>query len=134
ISEPAQSVLSWFVAGYEPSGWLERVLGEPEPAIGWLTEFEKYGDATPQEVRQQSLQQMASSEDVATFVALSAVGYDAKLVYQGLEVRQLLCLAADGNKCVKTAPSAKVLKPGDVIVGAMGDPVRSTCDLTAILD
>ena len=121
ISEPTQSLLSW-------------VIGGDEPVIHWLTEFEKYGSQTPSQRREQSLQMMATSEDVAKFVALKAAGYDPKIVPLGLEVDSLVCpVAPVDDKCPQPAPSAKLLVPGDVILKANGKDVMSTTDLSTAL-
>ena len=63
ITEPQQSVLSYWV-------------GRDEPEIDFLTRDEKFGTATPSQRREIGLQQMRTSEQVAQYVALQAVGYD----------------------------------------------------------
>jgi PDZ domain-containing protein len=120
ISEPAQSVLSW-------------VIGRDEPVIRWLTEVEKYGTQSPSERRQQSLQMMATSEDVAKYVALDAAGYDPEVVALGLEVESTCLVPAPNDGCDREAPSAEFLEAGDVILTVDGNEVKSTGDLTRLL-
>ena len=113
ISEPQQSVLSYWV-------------GRDEPEIDFLTRDEKFGTATPSQRREIGLQQMRTSEQVAQFVALQAVGYeDAQLLPGDVVVAQLVCLEEDATGCAVPAPADAVLDPGDKITrrrrGAGGD-------------
>jgi Lon-like protease len=122
ISEPAQSVLSHWV-------------GETEPAIDFLTREEKYGTSTPTQRRQIGLEQMRTSEQVAQFVALQAVGYDdARLLPGDVVVSQLVCLEADDRGgCAQPAPADDVLDPGDKILSVDGAPVATVDALVAEL-
>ncbi|MDQ3738561.1 MAG: PDZ domain-containing protein [Actinomycetota bacterium] len=117
ISEPPQTALSWFV-------------GRGEESIVFITEIEKYGQATPSERRQRSRQMMATSEQIAQYVALEAAGYDAELVPGEVIVDQLLCLevAADGE-CTRPAPADEVLDAGDVLLSAGGTKLDTLDDL-----
>ena len=73
--------------------------------------------------RQLGQQQMADSQKVAPYVALKLLGY--KVSARGGGVSVLLV--------EKGAPAARVLRPGDVIVGADGRRVRTIVDLHGVL-
>ena len=122
ISEPAQSVLSHWV-------------GTPEPAIEPLTREEKYGSATPAQQRSVSLQMMRTSEQVAQYVALRAVGIgDAELVPGEVVVEQVLCLRGDERgRCTEWAPADEVLDPGDRLLEAEGEALSTVDDLVEVL-
>jgi Lon-like protease len=113
ISEPAQSLLSYWV-------------GKVEPEIDFLTHDEKYGTSTPTQRRELGLQQMRTSEQVAQYVALRAVGYDdAKLLPGDVVVSELVCLQASATGCAEPAPADKLLDPGDKILRVDGAPVAT---------
>jgi PDZ domain-containing protein len=122
ISEPAQSLLSYWV-------------GRDEPEIDFLTRDEKYGTATPSQRRQIGLEQMRTANQVAQFVALQAVGYDdARLLPGDVVVAQLVCLEADDTGgCATPAPADEVLDPGDKILRVDGVTVATVEDLVAEL-
>jgi PDZ domain-containing protein len=122
VSEPAQSLLSHWV-------------GKTEPAIRPLTYEQKYGTATPAQQRSVSLQMMRTSEQVAQYVALQAVGIDdAELVPGEVIVEQVLCLAAaDDGSCAEWAPADDVLDPGDKLLEAEGQPLSTVDDLIETL-
>ena len=67
VSEPAQSVLGWWVA-------------ENEPEIDFRTSEEKYGTQTPSQRRTIGLQMMRTASQVAQYVALTLAGYEPELI------------------------------------------------------
>jgi PDZ domain-containing protein len=124
ISEPPESLLSYWVTGWTSCGTEEGCSDEPE--IDYLTHDEKYGTSTPVQRREIGLQQMRTSEQVAQYVALRAVGYDdAKLLPGDVVVSQLVCLEASATGCADPAPADKVLDPGDKILRVEGTPVAT---------
>lgn len=121
ISEPAQSILSHWV-------------GQREPAVEPLTYEDKYGAATPAQQRSVSLQMMRTSEQVAQYVALRAVGIDdAELIPGEVVVEQVLCLVGDGGRCTQWAPADEELDPGDKLLEAEGQPLSTVDDLVEAL-
>lgn len=122
VSEPRQSILSWWV-------------GRDEPAIEFLTEEQKFGPQTPEQRRVFSLESMRTASQVAQFVALGALGYDVELVPGDVLVQQLVCLEVsdDGAECVRESPSAEFLEPGDRLVEADGVTLDGVEDLTAVV-
>ena len=122
VTEPQQSVLSW-------------LLGRNEPAIQFMTSEEKYGVQTPQQRRTFALESMRTSEQVAQFVALSRLGFDAAVVPGDVLIRDMVCLVPndDGSECITWSPSDEVLDPGDRIVEVDGVPVGAVEELIAQL-
>jgi Lon-like protease len=122
VTEPSQSVLSWWV-------------GRDEPAIEFLTEEQKFGLQTPEQRRVFALESMRSSEQVAQFVALDALGYDVEIVPGDVLVQQLVCLepSADGRECLRESPSAEFLEPGDRLLEADGVELAGVEDLTRVV-
>ena len=107
-----------------------RQIGYVEAAVGWLRgDYDVaprkaiIGDQTGAENRQQSLQAMTGSQEVASKVALEHLGYDVPTEGTGAQV---LSVAQD-------APVAEVLAPGDVIVGVDGDEIDLDSQLRAAL-
>ena len=121
VSEPAQSVLGWWVA-------------RDEPEVHFLTSEEKFGSQTPSQRRTIALQMMRTSSQVAQYVALSRAGYDPELVPGPVQIEQLLCLDIDGQRCDRYVPSADQLDEGDTIVAVDGVDIATIDDLTAALD
>jgi PDZ domain-containing protein len=72
--------------------------------------------------REQSLAQMSASQKVATAVALRALGYEIDSL--GVEVSEIEV----------GAPADGPLEPGDVIVGAQGEPVETTEELREVME
>ena len=122
VTEPRQSILSWWV-------------GRDEPAIEFLTEEQKFGVQTPEQRRVFALESMRSSEQVAQFVALEALGFDVEIVPGDVLVQQLVCLEPgdDGEECLRESPSAAVLEPGDRLLEADGVPLEGVEDLSAVV-
>ena len=123
VTEPAQSILSWFA-------------GRDEPAIQFLTSEEKYGVQTPSQSRRIALEQMRTSEQVAQYVALQRVGFDVDLVEGDVLIQDMVCLVADetNTECVDWSPSDDVLDPGDRILEVDGEQIDGVEDLSRVLD
>ncbi len=123
VTEPSQSVLSWFA-------------GRDEPAIQFLTSEEKFGVQTPQQRRRFALESMRSSEQVAQFVALQRVGFEVSLQEGDVLIQDMVCLEPneDGTECTTWSPSDDVLDPGDRILEVEGEEIDGVEDLGRILD
>jgi PDZ domain-containing protein len=122
VTEPAQTVLSWLV-------------GRDEPAVEFLTEEQKFGFQTPQQRRTFGLESMRTSEQVAQYVALKAVGYDVTIVPGDVLISEMVCLVAndEGTECLESSPSDEVLDPGDRLLEVDGAPLSNVDDLSAAL-
>jgi len=131
ISEPSQSVLSWWVAGGSSCATGCRA----EPAIDFLTHAEKYGTQTPSQRRGISLQMMRTSAQVAQYVALRALGFtEARIRPGAVVVADLVCLEFDDDgRCTRRPPADEVLDPGDTVVRADGVELETVDDLVAQL-
>ena len=121
VSEPAQSVLGWWVA-------------RNEPEIRFLTSEEKFGSQTPSQRRTIALQMMRTSSQVAQYVALTLAGYEPEQVPGPVQIEQMLCLDIEGQRCLEYVPSAEQLDEGDTIVAVDGTDVDTIDDLTAALE
>jgi PDZ domain-containing protein len=100
---------------------LERLLPFVRPDGATLVPAETLAPAgtTDEERRQQSAAEMNRSEQIASVVALRALGYETVAKPRGVLVTSV---ASD-------APAAKVLDPDDVIVAADGAPVLTPIEL-----
>jgi PDZ domain-containing protein len=123
VTEPNQSILSWFA-------------GRDEPAVQFLTNEEKFGVQTPQQRRRFALESMRSSEQVAQYVALQRVGFDVNLLDGDVLIQDMVCLEAneEGTECLDWSPSDDVLDPGDRILEVEGEAIDGVEDLGRILD
>lgn len=95
-------------------GWLD-------PTVSVYEEVRVVGDSDRETVRQENLQRMTSSQDIATYVALDQLGYDVGLTGTGAFIALVQPgSAADG-----------VLEHGDTVVAIDGEPVELASDLVA---
>ena len=122
VTEPSQSVLSWFA-------------GREEPAVQFLTEVEKFGVQTPQQRRRFALESMRTSAQEAQFVALQRVGYDVEILPGDVLIQDMVCLEAndDSSECIRFSPSDEVLDPGDRILEVDGQEIDGVEDLGQLL-
>ena len=136
ISEPQQSLLSWWVAG---GGTCDVVVDTPpgcgaEPAIDFITREDKFGTQSPTQRRTISLQMMRTSSQVAQYVALRALGYeDAKLLPGEVVVQDIVCVTPGETACDAYAPADAQLDPGDTLVRADGVTLDTIDDLVGVL-
>lgn len=122
ITEPPQSVLSWWV-------------GRDEGAVEMLTEEDKFGFQTAEQRRVFSLEQMRTAEEVAEYVALKWLGFDAAIVPGDVLISEIACLEfSDAGECVRRPPSDELLDPGDRLLEADGVSLTSVGDLTSALE
>jgi PDZ domain-containing protein len=97
-------------------GWLD-------PTISVYEEKSIIGDADRETIREFNLQQMTSSQDVATYVALERLGYDVSISGTGAVVVGISPgSAAEG-----------VLELGDTIVSLDGVPIDVPSDLVGAI-
>ena len=132
ISEPKQSILSWWAAGGRTCG--PAGACDIEPEIDFLTRVEKYGRETPAQQRQLSLQMMRTSSQEAQYVALRALGYEDVSIRPGeVVVEALVCLDEGTVECDRYAPADEVLDVGDTLLTADGVALDTVDDLVAQL-
>lgn len=78
---------------------------------------------------------MRTSEEVAQFVALSWLGFDATILPGDVLISEIACLEfSDSGACVRWPPSDEVLDPGDRLLIADGVELGSVGDLLEVLD
>lgn len=118
ISEPSQSLLSYWV-------------GVDEPEIQFITYRQKYGDSTPAEYKEVSLQMMRSSNQSAQFVALERAGYDVEVVPGPPQVEFFYCF---DEQCEQRVPAAEQLQRADIIRAVDGVAVADHDELDAVLN
>jgi PDZ domain-containing protein len=98
------------------AGWLDSDVDVfPEEAI--------LGDTPREELTRVNLQAMADSKQVATYVALSKLGYDVKIRGEGALVLGV----------IPGLPAEGVLQAGEAIVAVDGQPVRLDRELVDAL-
>lgn len=122
VSEPRQSVLSWLV-------------GRGDPAVEFLTAEEHFGFQAPGVRRTFSVEMMRTSKQVAQYLALEVLGFDVEITPGEVLIWQMLCLEfnAEGTDCVREAPSASVLEPGDRLLSAEGVQLNEVGDIAMVL-
>lgn len=123
VSAPEQSLLSW-------------IVGRDEAAIEFLTTEEKFGLQTPEQRRVFSLESMRTAEQVAQYVALNRLGFAVEVMPGDVLIQQMVCLEADvdGTQCLREAPAAQFLQPGDRLLEIDGRRLATVDDVTAALE
>jgi PDZ domain-containing protein len=123
VTEPRQSVLSWFV-------------GRNDPAVEFLTTEERFGFQSPSVRRTFSVEMMRTSKQVAQYLALEALGFDVEILPGEVLIWQMVCLEtnAQGTECLAEAPSADVLEPGDRLLRAEGLEITEVGDIGRLLE
>lgn len=112
---------------------LARWVADQQDDVEVVAKQRILGDQTPEENRAENLKLMAYSKDFAAYVALKRLGYDVKVSDGGVSIASLCLESADGKTCSKEAPSAAVLKVGDLITAINGSPVNITSDIGPLL-
>lgn len=115
-----------------PQSWLGYLVGEDEPEIEFTTHAEKYGTQTPSQQRQQSLQMMYSSAQVAQYVALTRAGYEAEIIPRVL-VAAGSCARVVEDRCAEEGPLRPELEIGDEIIEVDGEPVGTGREVSEAL-
>ncbi|MFN3256856.1 MAG: S16 family serine protease [Ilumatobacter sp.] len=123
VSAPDQSVLSW-------------LIGQTEEVVDPLTPEGKFGNLTPTQNRQISLQQMRTATQEAQYVALLAAGYEPTIERGEVVVEEVLCLVPSigSPDCEERFPADEQLDPADTILEVAGVPVSTLDELSAELD
>lgn len=113
-----------FVTVREPEiTMLDWLVGDDLGEVRLLSYTDKFGDQTPDQQRQFSVEMMRSAKETAEYVALSQLGYPAEIIPGDVIVASLI----DG------APSNDVLDPGDTLLSADGVQLHTIDDLGPIL-
>jgi PDZ domain-containing protein len=102
---------------------LQALMGWLDPTVDVVDEDTILGGQTQDENRARNLQQMADSKEIATAVALEALGYQVDEQGSGALIVNV----------VADTPAAATLHPGDVVVSADGRPIQLSSDLVAVI-
>jgi PDZ domain-containing protein len=133
ISNPTQSALSWWAAGGRSCAVVTECSAEPE--IDFYTYQELYPSRSRTQERSISLQMMRTSSQVAQYVALQRLGFDATINPGNVVVADLVCLEQDADgTCTRQPPAADVLEPGDTLLRIDGVELDTVEDLVAALE
>jgi PDZ domain-containing protein len=92
---------------------LQSFMGWIDPFVNILTCEERFGDCNPAQSREVQLGAMANAKEIAAYIALSYLGFDATFEEGPAQVAGF-----DESVCPKDAPpqrACKVLSAGDVI-------------------
>jgi Lon-like protease len=122
VRSPELSILEWWV-------------GRDNLAVDPKSYADLFAVETPEQQTQRGKRDMRTAKETAEFVALKRLGFDAKLTPGDVIIDELVCLkaSADGRSCVESAPSDKVLDPGDKLLKVDGTPLSTVDDLAPIL-
>ena len=114
---------------------LEWWIGRDSPAVSPKSYGDLYATETPQQEIVRGQRDMRTAKETAEYVALKRLGFDAKLTPGEVVIDQLVCLEAsdDGKSCEQSAPSDKVLDPGDKLSKLDGVSLSVVDDLGPIL-
>jgi PDZ domain-containing protein len=110
IREPEITLLDWYIS---------RGLGE----VDLLSYTDKFGEQTPDQQRQFSVEMMRSAKETAEYVALHQLGYPAEIVPGAIIVADV----------IPDTSAADVLQPGDTLLKVAGVDVATIDDLAPAL-
>lgn len=123
-----------FVTVHEPQlTGLAKWVAEQEDEVEVVPKQQLLGNETPEQNRQENLKLMAYSKDFASYVALKRLGYDVKVSGGGVAIASLCLESSDGSTCSRQAPSAAVLRAGDLITAIDGATVNLPTDIATAL-
>jgi PDZ domain-containing protein len=122
VRTPELSMLEWWV-------------GRHNPAIDPKSYADLYATETPQQQTSRGQRDMRTAKETAEYVALHRLGFDAQLTPGEVIIDSLVCLKAstDGRTCEESAPSDKLLNPGDKLLKVDGTSLSVVDDLARIL-
>ena len=101
VRTPELSMLEWWV-------------GRNNPAVSPKSYSDLFATETPQQQTTRGQTDMRTAKETAEYVALSRLGFDAKLTPGEVIIDELVCLKAsdDGRTCEQFAPSDRVARSG----------------------
>ena len=107
---------------------LDALIGVLDPDVDVLNREEKFGKSTPSEQRRLGFQAMATTKQIAEYVALRRLGYDVSISYGALIIERLVCEDAP-----KPLSACLQLDPGDTIIAFDGIEIPTLSDLMPII-
>ncbi|WP_334143168.1 YlbL family protein [Rhabdothermincola sp.] len=118
---PSDGSIDFTTVSLRRASALEALMGWLDPTVDVVDEEQILGGQTEQENREATQQEMSDSKQVASAVALEALGYDV-IRGTGAVVRGI----------VEGSPAAGALQVGDVIVAAGDQPITLSSDLARV--
>lgn len=119
---PAEGeVLYATVAVRERVSLLHAIVGLLDPNTDLIAEQRVRGDIPPEQFRQLNIEAMSDSKTAAELLALERLGFTD------------LGVAAVVESVSEGSPAAAVLRPGDLIVGIDGQPVRNPSEAVELI-
>jgi PDZ domain-containing protein len=133
---PSQGDVLFVTVGGPQVTALSGLIGWLDQDVDVLTRSEAFPSSTPTQSRTINLQRMRTSKDVASYVALSRLGFPAALVPGDVVIESVLCLepAPDGRSCAREVPAGSVLDPGDKLVEIEGVVIDTVDDIRTALE
>jgi PDZ domain-containing protein len=131
VFEPESSPYFVTATSSELTG-LQALMGWFDPTVDVRTCEEQFGTCDPDAARQVSLGAMTSAKQIAEYVALTRLGFDATLVQGPAQVGSFGL-----DTCPEDAPplrACNVMAIGDIITELEGTPITVVDDLTGLLD
>jgi PDZ domain-containing protein len=107
---------------------LDALIGVLDPDVDVLNREEKFGKSTPSEQRRLGFQAMATTKQIAEYVALRRLGYEVSISYGALIIERLVCEDAP-----KPLSACLQLDPGDTITAFDGIEIPTLSDLMPII-
>lgn len=107
---------------------LDSFVGWLDPHVNIETYTQRFGQRTPTGDRKVAFQAMYGAKQVAEFVAMRRLGFDAKFIDGPIVVEDLVC-TSDPD----AASACKVLQAGDMITSFDGVKVEHVGDLSALV-
>jgi len=107
---------------------LDALIGVLDPDVDVLNREEKFGKSTPSEQRRLGFQAMATTKQIAEYVALRRLGYDVSISYGALIIERLVCEDAP-----RPLSACLQLDPGDTITAFDGIEIPTLSDLMPII-
>ncbi|MFM8855872.1 MAG: hypothetical protein ACKOI2_01435, partial [Actinomycetota bacterium] len=135
---PAENGIRFVTAMGTRVNPLQSFMGWIDPYVDVLTCEQRFGDCDPQLNREVQLGAMSTAKEIAAYVALSRLGFDAKLEEGPAQVAGFdpsLCPAdAPSNRACRTLAVGDVVRSIEIIDGESGSGVVKTDTLSQLAE
>jgi Lon-like protease len=131
VYEPAEGPLFVTATTSELTG-LQALMGWFDDTVDVRTCEEQFGTCDPDQLRQVSLGAMSTTKEIAEYVALERLGFEAELVPGPAQIGSF-----SRDTCPSDAPplrACKVLQVGDVFSEIDGNTISVVDDLVGVVD
>ena len=125
--KPTSPVL--FVTAYGSKlSALDALLGTIDPDVDVLNRFEKFGAVTPDQQRTVGFKAMITAKQIAEYVALRRLGYEASISFGDLIIDRLVCETQP-----RPLSACLQLAVGDMITSFDGTEISTLADLLPLM-